>query len=113
MEQFLKHVGADFCDITLMLDGTPIRAHKSVLAARCSYFEAMFRSFMPENSIVQVRNVTVTVFFFYEVPACLCFLHNNGIALVRGSAIILSILLIFIKTALFEHYNYIRTSPEV
>lgn len=63
MEQFLKHVGADFCDITLMLDGTPIRAHKSVLAARCSYFEAMFRSFMPENSIVQVRNVTDFVFF--------------------------------------------------
>lgn len=54
MEQFLKSVGHDFCDITLMLDGTPLRAHKSVLAARCSYFEAMFRSFMPENSIVQV-----------------------------------------------------------
>lgn len=54
MEQFLKSVGHDFCDITLMLDGSPIRGHKAVLAARCSYFEAMFRSFMPENSIVQV-----------------------------------------------------------
>lgn len=54
MEQFLKSVGQDFCDITLMLDGTPLRAHKAVLAARCSYFEAMFRSFMPENSMVQV-----------------------------------------------------------
>lgn len=54
MEQLLKSVGQEFCDITLMLAGTPIRAHKAVLAARCSYFEAMFRSFMPENSIVQV-----------------------------------------------------------
>ncbi|XP_045583758.1 leucine-zipper-like transcriptional regulator 1 isoform X1 [Procambarus clarkii] len=54
MEQFLKSVGQDFCDITLMLDGSPIRAHKAVLAARCSYFEAMFRSFMPENSMVQI-----------------------------------------------------------
>lgn len=54
MEQFLKSVGQDFCDITLMLDGTPLRGHKAVLAARCSYFEAMFRSFMPENSMVQV-----------------------------------------------------------
>ncbi|XP_064102982.1 leucine-zipper-like transcriptional regulator 1 isoform X1 [Macrobrachium nipponense] len=54
MAQLLKNVGQDFCDITLMLDGAPIRAHKAVLAARCSYFEAMFRSFMPENSIVQI-----------------------------------------------------------
>ncbi|ROT65463.1 putative lztr-1 [Penaeus vannamei] len=54
MEQLLKSVGQEFCDITLMLAGTPIRAHKAVLAARCSYFEAMFRSFMPENSIVQI-----------------------------------------------------------
>ena len=27
---------------------------QAVLAARCSYFEAMFRSFMPEDSIVNV-----------------------------------------------------------
>ncbi|XP_033223341.1 leucine-zipper-like transcriptional regulator 1 [Belonocnema kinseyi] len=55
MEAFLKHVGRDFCDITLMLDGVPIPAHKSVLAARCSYFEGMFRSFMPENNTVNIQ----------------------------------------------------------
>lgn len=54
MEAFLKSVGREFCDITLMLDGVPIPAHKAVLAARCSYFEAMFRSFMPENNTVNV-----------------------------------------------------------
>lgn len=55
MEAFLKSVGREFCDITLMLDGAPIPAHKAVLAARCGYFEAMFRSFMPENNTVNVR----------------------------------------------------------
>ncbi|KAF7993226.1 hypothetical protein HCN44_006286 [Aphidius gifuensis] len=55
MEIFLKNVGSEFCDITLMLDGTPIPAHKAILAARCSYFEAMFRSFMPENNTVNIQ----------------------------------------------------------
>ncbi|XP_012141205.1 leucine zipper like transcription regulator 1 isoform X2 [Megachile rotundata] len=55
MEAFLKRVGRQFCDITLMLDGVPIPAHKAILAARCSYFEGMFRSFMPENNIVNIQ----------------------------------------------------------
>ncbi|CAK9800483.1 Leucine-zipper-like transcriptional regulator 1 [Anthophora quadrimaculata] len=55
MEAFLKSVGREFCDITLMLDGVPIPAHKAVLAARCSYFEGMFRSFMPENNEVDIQ----------------------------------------------------------
>lgn len=54
MECFLKYSGKEFCDITLMLDGTPIPAHKCILAARCTYFEAMFRSFMPPDNIVHV-----------------------------------------------------------
>ena len=54
MELFLRSLGNEFCDVTLVLDGTLIPAHKAVLAARCSYFEAMFRSFMPENSTVNV-----------------------------------------------------------
>ncbi|XP_071449144.1 leucine-zipper-like transcriptional regulator 1 [Hetaerina americana] len=55
MEAFLKSNGREFCDITLMLDGIPIPAHKAILAARCSYFEAMFRSFMPEDNIVHIQ----------------------------------------------------------
>ncbi|XP_013413194.1 leucine-zipper-like transcriptional regulator 1 isoform X2 [Lingula anatina] len=54
LETFLKYTGQEFCDITLMLDGTPIQAHKAILAARCSYFEAMFRSFMPEDNTVSI-----------------------------------------------------------
>jgi hypothetical protein len=57
MEVFLNSIGKEFCDITLMVDGHPIPAHKAVLAARCSYFEAMFRSFMPEDNIVRVSSV--------------------------------------------------------
>ena len=56
MEIFLKTVGREFCDIMLILDSTPIPAHKPILAARCNYFEAMFRSFMPENSSVNVSS---------------------------------------------------------
>ncbi|KAL4224359.1 Leucine-zipper-like transcriptional regulator 1 [Mactra antiquata] len=54
MEEFLKINGQEFCDITLMLDDVAIQAHKAVLAARCTYFESMFRSFMPENNIVTI-----------------------------------------------------------
>ena len=55
MEGFLKgKLGRDYADITLMLDDTPLYAHKAILAARSNYFEAMFRSFMPENDIVNV-----------------------------------------------------------
>lgn len=51
---FLKSGGKDFCDINLVLDGNAIGAHKSILAARCSYFQAMFRSFNPADNIVNV-----------------------------------------------------------
>ncbi|CAH1786003.1 unnamed protein product [Owenia fusiformis] len=56
LELFLKSPGisGDFCDITLMLDGVSIPAHKAILAARCSYFESMFRSFMPKDNTVTI-----------------------------------------------------------
>ena len=54
MEAFLRYGGSEFCDITLLLDDVRISAHKAVLAARCSYFEAMFRSFMPDDSCIKV-----------------------------------------------------------
>ncbi|XP_070571982.1 leucine-zipper-like transcriptional regulator 1 [Ptychodera flava] len=54
-EVFLKgSLGKEFCDITLMLDGNPVPAHKAILAARSSYFEANFRSFMPDNDQVNI-----------------------------------------------------------
>nr|XP_010955288.1 leucine-zipper-like transcriptional regulator 1 isoform X2 [Camelus bactrianus] len=54
MKAYLEGAGADFCDITLLLDGHPRPAHKAILAARSSYFEAMFRSFMPEDGQVNI-----------------------------------------------------------
>lgn len=56
MAIFLKTGGKEFCDINLMLDGHIIPAHKSILSARCIYFQAMFRSFMPADNSVKVRN---------------------------------------------------------
>lgn len=52
---FLKSGGKEFSDINLVLDGTIIPAHKSILAARCAYFQALFRSFMPPDKTVNVR----------------------------------------------------------
>lgn len=56
MTKFLKDTGDEFCDIQLILDDRRIPAHKSILAARCSYFQAMFRSFMPQDNTVNVRD---------------------------------------------------------
>ncbi|XP_076294734.1 leucine zipper like transcription regulator 1 isoform X3 [Lasioglossum baleicum] len=55
MEAFLKSFGSEFCDVKLMLNGTSIPAHKAILAARCSYFEGLFRSFMPVNKMVNME----------------------------------------------------------
>lgn len=55
MAAFLRNGGKDFCDIHLVLEDQIIPAHKSILAARCSYFQAMFRSFMPADNKVNVR----------------------------------------------------------
>jgi len=54
MESFLRFEGGEFCDISLLLGDVRISAHKAILAARCSYFEAMFRSFMPDDGCVKV-----------------------------------------------------------
>ncbi|XP_029685786.1 leucine-zipper-like transcriptional regulator 1 isoform X2 [Takifugu rubripes] len=54
MKAYLEGGGLEFCDIILLLDGHPRPAHKAILAARSSYFEAMFRSFMPEDGQVNI-----------------------------------------------------------
>lgn len=55
MAVFLKSTGKEFCDINLVLDNDVIPAHKAVLAARCAYFQAMFRSFNPADNIVNIQ----------------------------------------------------------
>lgn len=54
MARFLKSGGREFCDINLLLGDTVIPAHKSILAARCSYFQGLFRSFPPPENTVKV-----------------------------------------------------------
>ena len=46
--------GSQFSDFIVSLSGKEIATHKSVLAARSSYFEAMFRSFAPVNNKVDI-----------------------------------------------------------
>lgn len=55
MAVFLKSTGREFCDINLVLDSDVIPAHKAILAARCTYFQAMFRSFNPTDNIVNIQ----------------------------------------------------------
>ena len=68
MRSFLVSKGTQFCDITLVLDGECIPAHKAVLAARSRYFEAMFRNFMPSNNRV---NVSKSFLLLYVTVALL------------------------------------------
>jgi len=56
MENFLKYeFGNEFADVFIFLNEgnsqqqPPILAHMSILAARCAYFEAYFRSFLPKD----------------------------------------------------------------
>ena len=56
LEEFLKRTGFEFSDIDLKVNNEIIRSHKAILASRCSYFEAMFRSFMPsKNEHVNIK----------------------------------------------------------
>ncbi|KAI1230874.1 hypothetical protein IHE44_0008306 [Lamprotornis superbus] len=61
MKAYLEGAGTEFCDIILLLDGHPRPAHKAILAARSSYFEAMFRSFMPEDGQV---NISIAPYYY-------------------------------------------------
>lgn len=55
MEVFFKSIGSEFSDVTLLVGGYLIPAHKCILAARCSYFEAMLRSFNPPDNIIRIQ----------------------------------------------------------
>ena len=55
LKTFLESdMGQAFTDIMLSVGDKIVCAHKAVLAARCAYFEALFRSFMPENRKVEI-----------------------------------------------------------
>ncbi|KAJ8712755.1 hypothetical protein PYW08_008059 [Mythimna loreyi] len=47
--------GAELSDVRLRVGAASRPAHRSVLAARAAYFEAMFRSFSPHDNIVNIQ----------------------------------------------------------
>lgn len=55
MRKFLESdYGHPFGDIFLCVHDHKLLAHKAVLVARCAYFQALFRSFMPQNYQVEI-----------------------------------------------------------
>ncbi|XP_073948771.1 leucine zipper like transcription regulator 1 [Choristoneura fumiferana] len=52
---FLSGAGAELSDVRLRVSGASRPAHRSILAARAAYFEAMFRSFSPQDNIVNIQ----------------------------------------------------------
>lgn len=64
-ESFLKNeIGNEFADILIYFNeqSPPLLGHKCILAARCAYFEAYFRSFMPKDRKVLVCFVCLNIF---------------------------------------------------
>ncbi|CAH2052382.1 unnamed protein product, partial [Iphiclides podalirius] len=47
--------GGELSDVSLRVGGVARAAHRSVLAARAAYFEAMFRSFSPRDNVVNIQ----------------------------------------------------------
>lgn len=70
MAVFLKTGGQEFCDINLIMQGHIIPAHKSILSARCMYFQALFRSFMPADNCVHVNYAN----YHYYILFLICIL---------------------------------------
>ncbi|XP_065214359.1 speckle-type POZ protein B-like [Planococcus citri] len=54
----------EFCDVTLSVNGQQFKAHKGILAARCSVFKAMFKHRMREakSSRVEITDIKPDVF---------------------------------------------------
>ncbi|XP_053617422.1 leucine-zipper-like transcriptional regulator 1 [Plodia interpunctella] len=52
---FVSGGGAELADVRLRVGGALRPAHRSILAARAAYFEAMFRSFSPQDNIVNIQ----------------------------------------------------------
>ncbi|XP_048006834.1 leucine-zipper-like transcriptional regulator 1 [Leguminivora glycinivorella] len=52
---FVGGAGASLSDVRLRVGGASRPAHRSILAARAAYFEAMFRSFCPTDNNVNIQ----------------------------------------------------------
>ncbi|XP_050668397.1 leucine-zipper-like transcriptional regulator 1 homolog isoform X2 [Leptidea sinapis] len=52
---FVSGGGSDLADVKLRVGSSMRPAHRSILAARAAYFEAMFRSFSPQDNVVNIQ----------------------------------------------------------
>jgi RCC1 and BTB domain-containing protein len=54
----------EFSDVTFMLEGEPVYAHRAILAQRCEHFAAMFRSGMRESTehTITMPNMSKRIF---------------------------------------------------
>lgn len=54
----------EFADVTFLIEGDPIYAHRAILAQRCDHFCAMFRSGMRESveRVITIPNMSRVVF---------------------------------------------------
>lgn len=54
----------EFSDVTFLVEGSPIYAHRALLAQRCDHFAAMFRSGMRESveRVIPLPNLSRRVF---------------------------------------------------
>ena len=55
----------ELCDVTVLVDGTSIKAHRAVLAASSQYFNAMFTSRLSESSqniVSKIHMYSVTLY---------------------------------------------------
>lgn len=54
----------EFCDVTFLVEGQQVHAHRAILAKRCEHFAAMFRSGMRESleHEIVIPNVSVEAF---------------------------------------------------
>ena len=68
---FKKDYGKEFADLFVKLNSNNhlILVHKVILAARCSYFEAFFRSFMPKDRRILVSSSQILL-----LDVSLCFI---------------------------------------
>jgi len=79
-EEFLKTGGLEFADIYLNVNNTIIPSHKAILASRCSYFEAMFRSFMPpknEHVNIKIGEIVPSIQSFHTLLKYIYYGHVN------------------------------------
>ena len=81
-----------FSDVTIVLGDTKFKAHKCILASRCSFFATMFNSEMRESqeSVITVQDISPQIFkhlleFIYtdEFPALLA--HDQIIEILIAS----------------------------